>query len=118
MHACNAWAVSLAQAIPLLASVCTLLAFFLIVFGIAALVIFRNVHHNACVDEDGGYEPVLSGYDGSYGCGRSLPARQCPAEYKCQVRRGTAGAICTVLGAISNIVDGLMSGMLILHLQS
>lgn len=72
---------------PLLASVCILLVFFLVVFGIIALVTFRNTYHNVCVSiADGSYEDVTSLYAGSYGCGREAPARPCPAGYTCKAR--------------------------------
>lgn len=56
------------EAIPLLASVATMLVFFLFLFGIAGVQVFGEVYHYACID--------VSAHPVPQTCGALPPVRQ------------------------------------------
>jgi hypothetical protein len=68
------------QALPLLVSVVGMLIFFLFLFAVAGVSIYKNVYHYGCHHPTEGWETNTQSPDG-FGCGR----RQCPANYTCLV---------------------------------
>ena len=71
----------------MLASVIGLLYFFMLLFAIAATVLFQDAAYFACLDSGSGdvLDETASGE--MWGCG----AEACPAGMACQVRQGGEG---------------------------
>jgi hypothetical protein len=77
------------QAVPLLMSVVVLLGFFLFLFAVAGVMVFKNIYHYACVDAQGNFEHYLEDLDtvDSFGSG----FRKCPEGYSVKYFRWEAG---------------------------
>lgn len=71
------------QAVPMLASVIGLLYFFMLLFAIAATVLFQDAAYFACVDGGSGDVLAETATGEMWGCG----AEACPANMTCQVMR-------------------------------